>query len=914
MTHSDNRLADPAVSGTFTPTGSTPRLIIGKITPATQTPDAVCRKRLVREIATTNQRVVLVVAPPGFGKSMLMAQLHAHALASGQPAAWLTLDQRDNDLGRFLSYLHAVASRLLPIQLLPSGIRNSGPGQYFGMRAEANALIDALASSSKPYWLFLDDVERINTPEVLHVLQDLIDNLQDGQRLVIGSRGIQQLSLRALELGGHLMRIDSTLLRFDVDETADFVARQDGVQLSTADAKLILERTHGWAAGLRLVAISLAGREDCSEWLANLSGSTSTIAEYLAENVLWKLPEHAGRFLIYSSVLEQLNGELCDSILERSDSDELLRHFERSNLFLSRITPALEPNVSSYRFHSLFRDFLLQELQRKDPAAIPELHRRAARWYAAHQRFLPAVDHALQANALTLAAEIMDHCIMGLIEVAQMETVARWVDSIPPAITAGYLNVQRARAYAMIALHRYGAAEDALNYCRTTATAQNEEVPLEVTIQLALLHEFTDRHDLAEAEITQFSGRLEGHDSMLTGIAHNIVAFHNIAQSRFDAARESLACARLGGEKSSASSWSNTYTCCFEGLIELVHGNVREAMARFDAAKGRAKGAAVGVASAFLAQTLYETDDRLCAASLLNEHLHLIRDTADVDTIIMAYRIASRSAFLDGDDRLVESLLSELGDIGDARGMSRPKASAWLEKSRYSLLRGDCESARRYLELGSNPRIWQPHSGFQLFANELEDPGSAAARFHLVSGNAAQAIPLLQRLLDDASIGGRLWRRTHLQNLLGQALIASGDPHSGLSLLESALCFAYRNNLLRVLSDESWLLCEQFEMLSTRIKLISNEYFIRLKTASVRLSQESAKLITVNATSNPLTSRESGLLRLVADGRSNKEIARLLGISENTVETHLRRINQKLNTHTRTQAIARARESGLLHY
>lgn len=913
MTHAEVRVTGHGASGGLSRAESAPRLIIGKITPPAQTPDAVIRTRLIQGIFDHARDVVLVLAPAGFGKSTLMAQLHEHALASGAPAAWLTLDQRDNDLSRFLAYFHAVASRLLPIQLLPSTVRISGPGQYFGRQADATALIDALASSSRPYWLFIDDIEHVDAQEVLHVVQELIDNLQEGQHLVLGSRSIHQLSLRALELGGRLMRIGSSHLRFDVAETEDFVSRQEGLHLSPTDSKLMLDRTHGWAAGLRLVALSLTGRSDCTEWLATLSGSSASIAEYLAENVLGRLPEHACRFLVYSSVLEQLNGELCDAILDRSDSQDLLRQFERSNLFLTRIAPAVDPNLLSYRFHSLFRDFLLQELQQADPTAILELNRRAARWHASHQRFMPAIDYALRAHDSVLAAEIMDGCIMGFIEVAQMETVARWIDAIPPDITKNYLHLQRARAYAMIALHRYEEAEDALNHCRVAAAKRGEPVPLEVTIQFTLLHEFADRHDLAEKELVHFSDQLDEYDAASKGIACNISAYHDIAHSRFDAAREVLSRAKFGGDAANANSWSATYTSCFEGLIELLQGNVREAMTRFDAAKMRAKGAAVGVASSFLAQTLYETDDRLSASSLLNEYLRLVRDTADVDTIIVAYRVASRAAFVDGNDRRVESLLSELGDIGDARGVSRPKACAWLEKSRLSLLRGDCESARRYLELGSNPRIWQAHSGLHLFANELEDPATAAARFQLVSGNAGQAVPMLKRLLDEANATGRLWRRTHLQNLLGQALVASGDIRSGLSLLESVLCFAYRNHLQRVISDEPWLLHEPLEELKRRVRIIPADYLDRQKEAGDRLLRDNANMVATNVICNPLTTRESGLLRLVVDGRSNKEIARLLDISENTVETHLRRINQKLDTHNRTQAIARARELGLLH-
>ncbi len=910
MANQNDRPAGIAAPSGIAPAEVAPRLIIGKITPPPQTEDAISRQRLVDEILTAGQRVVLIVAPPGFGKSMLMAQLHELLAARGEATAWLNLDQRDNDLGRFLSYLNAVALRLVPIQQLPSGARGTGPGQYFGLRAEATALIDALACSTRPFSLFIDDVEKIDAPEVIQLLQNLIDNLQDGQRLIIGARGVQLLSTRSLEIRGQLFRVDAERLRFDLQETTQFVHKQHGFTLVQGDVSTVLERTHGWAAALRLVALSLNGRQDCTEWLSTLSGSTRSIAEYLAENVLQRLPEHACQFLIYSSVLDQLNGELCDSILERNDSEELLTQFERTNLFLSRITP-LRPEQKAYRFHSLFRDFLLQELQRLDPRAIPELNRRAARWYAAHQRSLPAVDHALLAGDPALAADLMDGCAMGFIEVAQMETVAHWVDNLPAEIAASRLNLQRARAYAMISLHRYAEAEDALRNCRLAATANGTEVPLEVSIQEALLHEFTDRHDLTAVEISQFADHLEHDESMLSGIARNIMAYHHIAHSHFDKAREALACAKLGSEKQRTSAWSSTYTRCFEGLIDLIHGNAREALARFDVAKNRAKGAAVGVAATFMAQVLYEFDDRLGAESLLNEHLRLIRDAADVDTVIIAYRSAARIAFLRGDSARVESLLSELGDLGDARGVTRPKAAAWLEKARFSLLRGDGESARRYLELGSDPRIWAAHEGFHLFAQELEDPLTATARLNIVLGKAEQAIAPLQHAIREAEAGGRRLRRTHLQNLLGQALIANGQRQPGLRLLETTLGIAARNGLVRLIADEPWALPDAVSELCRKLPS-TPDYLERIIQAFTPLIQRTDNLGAIAPAANLLSPREAGIIRLVADGRANKEIARLLDISENTVESHLRRINQKLETHNRTQAISKARELGLL--
>jgi len=257
-------------------------------------------------------------------------------------------------------------------------------------------------------------------------------------------------------------------------------------------------------------------------------------------------------------------------------------------------------------------------------------------------------------------------------------------------------------------------------------------------------------------------------------------------------------------------------------------------------------------------------------------------------------------------------LLTEMGDIGDMRNVPRLKASAWLEKSRLALLSGDLESAARYLTLGSSTKIWGPHNGGRFYAQELDDAEIALARSDLVLGNYESSIRRSEQLLGVAESGGRRLRKIRLQCLLAQAYSRVRRRAGALALLEEALQAGSACELVHIFADEPWFLADLLEELASRPNGLSPEYLQRVRTATDLVAQRMGELVATKAKVELLTLKETAIIRLVADGKANKEVARLLAITDNTVETHLRRIFQKLETRNRTQAVSRARELGVL--
>lgn len=886
-----------------------PRLHLGKLVAPQQPKDSVVRRKLVDSLLENDKPVVVLVAPAGFGKTVLMSQLYEHMAAASHAVGWLSLDYRDNDFSRFMVYLREAVLRMglfswPPAQNAPDTLENV----FSGLRAESFELIDLIASTLSPFTLFVDAFEAIDSPDVIGFMNDLVRALNPGQQIFIGSRAMRVLPMASLEVSGQLARIEPEALLFDLEESSAFIHKQTRLRLTEQDIALLQQKTEGWAAALRMFSLALPAVADARAWIGGLSGPTMSITSYLAENVLAGLPERLGRFVLETSVLDQLYGNLCDAVFEASDSAQLLQELHAANLFLS-----LRDSASgTYEFHSLFRGVLAAELKRSAPQKIAVLHRRAAVFLCSSVRYADALHHALQAEDEELCVDILELCVLRFVELGQLETVAKWLDAIDAASIAGKANIQRARAYSMLAVHRYREARDALENLQRIAAEQGRVLDSEASMQLVLLSEWMDRHDFTAADVERLLQQISAENYLPYGIACNVIAFLSIRQCDYASAQRSLDAAMAAYQQCGLGNWPSTYTTCFQGWLEMVFGNLRSAVQRFESSLTHASSAGQSVPSAFLADALYERGELGRAGSLAEEHLRLNLHVAPPDIVILSFRTAARASFLNGNLDRCELLLTELGDIGDLREIPRLKASAWLEKARLALLCGNAEAASRYHKLGTNPKIWDAHQGANYYTLELDDPAIASMRMDLVLGDPELAASRLELAVRQADGLGRRWRRIRLQSLLAQAYARLRRRKAALELLEEALLAAAQSGMLFVFADEPWYLSDLLAELRAGSSRVEKPYLDSVLDATNLVAQRMGELAAGKAQNSLLTLKETAILQLVADGKANKEIARILSITDNTVETHLRKINRKLETHSRTHALAKAREIGLL--
>jgi ATP/maltotriose-dependent transcriptional regulator MalT len=362
--------------------------------------DELLRERLLAQISGPWIRLCAVVAPAGWGKTRLLAQWADRARTRGA-VAWLTLDAADDDPHRFWSYLltcvreaTGLGGRALEMLSAPA----ADP-----LAAAVPLLLDDLTSRQPPLVVILDDYHVVTSSGVHESVEFLLTYLPTTVQLVVASRADPPLPLARLRARGELGEVRADDLRFTAAESAAILETAGHVRLPAADVEDLCRRTEGWAAGLRLVALTLAAAEDPVAAAGRFGGDDRHVVDYLSDEVLDGLSSGDREFLVRSSVLDQLSGSLCDAVLGRDDSATLLEDLDRRGLFLQ----PLDHRRQWYRCHRLFRDVLRRELDRGAPALVRDLYVRAADWFADRAEFEQAVRYRLDAGDLDAATALL---------------------------------------------------------------------------------------------------------------------------------------------------------------------------------------------------------------------------------------------------------------------------------------------------------------------------------------------------------------------------------------------------------------------------------------------------------------------------------------------------------------------------
>lgn len=853
------------------------RLSAAKLSPPSLSPHAIaCAAWPALHPGAAREKLVLLHAPAGFGKTTAMLQWLEAARAAGTATAWLTLDEQDNDASRFAAYLAQALRAFSPAQPL---------GDTAGAMATVLDSIEQLANAEQGFALFLDDYEAITSPAIHELVSRIVEHLPAGGQLVIGSRTVPPLGLARLRAREQLVELQVDELRFSLAQTRQYLTVKRGLTVPEPELAALHQRTEGWPTALQLASLALAGRRDVADFVRRFSGSQADIADYLAEDVLARQSPALREFLLATSILDTLNAPLCNALTGRTDSADLLDSIERSHLFLI----ALDDRRESYRYHHLFAEFLRTQLQRTQAGAVAALHRKAAQWYVESGRPLPAFEHASAAGDAEHAAQLLDGLAQTLLYEGRVETLARAVESLPGGRLEPLPRLRLAYVWALTFLHRYQEARSALERLSHRPAQEldakgRDEI---LTLGPAILV-FSDRLDECDRVCAANLPQLSGQGDFAYGALLNICALCHSANGRFDAAREVLGAAKRAMTRA-GSDYGIAYAECLEGASHYAQGRLRTALEHYQAAftvatRVTRHSSASAVAASYLAEAWYEQDRLTDAEELIVEFLPLIRQTGLPDHIVTSYRILARLHAARGDEEGAQAQLREMEDLGIRREAARIAASARLERARMALRRGDIAQAAALIQtLERQGEHWGAVSGTP-HGNQTDDLLLGRIRLMLLSGQADAAMPLLQTALRDAERLQQVRRAMVLRFLLGKAQAARGEHEEAARNTALASVQADREGLLRSLLDE----------------------------APPPAASAQAPARPPDADAHTLTLRELQILRLVAEGLSNRALATRLFLSEATVKTHMRNINAKLDAHSRTQAIAQARLRGLI--
>jgi LuxR family maltose regulon positive regulatory protein len=386
----------------------------------------VARSRLYDRLeAGMESRLTVVSAPAGFGKTALLGAWRAASVGEEQPIGWLSLDESDDDPTRFWTHVIAAVQRARP-----------GVGEHAltlldtprtPIESILSSLINDVAEVPQDLILVLDDYHLLQAEPIHRAVGFLLEHLPPQMHLFISSRAEPPLPLARLRARGQLAELRAADLRFTFDEAGAFLNGAMGLSLSERDVSTLQVRTEGWAAGLQLAALSVREQEDAGGFISTFAGSNRHVLDYLTDEVLERQPEGVQRFLLTTSILDRMSGGLCDALVGGDGGWETLETLERANFFLV----ALDDERHWYRYHHLFSEVLRHRLRKVQPDLIPELHRRAARWYEDHGHVEDAITHALAAGDAEWAARLVEQSTAAVVMRSEGSTLLRWLEALP---------------------------------------------------------------------------------------------------------------------------------------------------------------------------------------------------------------------------------------------------------------------------------------------------------------------------------------------------------------------------------------------------------------------------------------------------------------------------------------------------
>jgi LuxR family maltose regulon positive regulatory protein len=921
-------------------------------------PGLVLRPRLIERLnAGLQHKLTLISTPAGFGKTTLLSEWIQDRLTSPLHVAWVSLDEGDNDPTRFWSYFIA-ALQAAQAEVGEAALPMLQSSQQPPIEAILTILINEMIERPGAFVLVLDDYHLIEVQPIHNTLAFFLDHLPQSMHLVIAGRADPPLPLARLRGRDQLTELREADLRFTPDEAAAFLSQVMGLKLSAEDVAALAARTEGWVTGLQMAALSMQRREDVAGFIAAFTGSHRYILDYLVEEVLYQQPEDVQTFLLQTAILDRLTGPLCDAVtLARSrdlhpgqagpgNSQEMLERLEANNLFIM----PLDEDRRWYRYHHLFADLLRNQLGRIQPGLLPTLHRRASDWYEGNGLPAEAVGHALAAGDVERVARLVEGNALVMMDHGELTTLLKWLDALPDDLVRSRPWLCVFYAWTLVYTGRLDAVEVWLQDAEKSldGLAGRTEVPVlpqgdalpgkarqDIEGHIAAIRAYVaaSREEISQAiEFAHQAIRLlPERDLMARSFAALVLGsgyrYSGDLVAASQALVEAIAISRAAGD----SHLATLSSCNLAG--QLIHqGQLRKAAATFRdllqpvsltlplSSKEESRGGVgvrrlpfTGLASTGLATVLREWNDLQSAERLAREGLELSKQWGQAEILMHGYVELARVL------QARENKDEALDAIQMARQIARGLASLFIDttaavEARLWLAQGDVAAASR----------WVQESGVSIDGELSFRHGllyTTLARVLIAQGKQGEALGLLVRLLEVVEAAGAMGYAIENLALQAMALQAQGELDQALATLERALSLAEPEGYVRIFVDEGAPMAALLRKAAAGgfcpgyverlLAALESETKGERKTPSSSLSPvipgpESSPLV------EPLSEREIEVLRLIAAGRSNREIAEELFLAVGTVKKHINNIFGKLSVRKRTQAVARARELGML--
>ncbi|WLD56797.1 LuxR C-terminal-related transcriptional regulator [Salinispirillum sp. LH 10-3-1] len=856
------------------------------------------RPRLLTRIdAGREGKLTLISAPAGFGKTTLVSSWLAD---QGATAAWLSLDDNDKDPYRLLTYLIAAIQSVqsqFGLRLM-AALQSAQPPALDTITTE---LINELHALENTITLVLDDLHSAQSDATNPLFTALMDYLPDTVRVIITTREEPSLALAKLRAKGDLTEFRVSDLRFNTDEITQFLNQIMHLNIPTLGIMALEKSTEGWITGLQLAALSLKDQMGLDDLLAQIEQGHQFILDYLLEDVLLKQPEHIQHFLLHTAVLKRFCAPLCDVVVKdaatqrNSDapavaSQEALEQIERANLF---IIP-LDAERKWFRYHHLFAELLRKRLYQQSPEIARQRHVAASHWFRQEGLEIEAFEHAAAAEDYELALRIIGSGIMPLQFRGGVFPIMSWLATLPPDVLNQYPELWVNWASSLLVIGRVdGVADKADAAERALQHLPPDTYDPEILGRIASIRATlaVTRHDhegiLTQAEIALSNLKpsnlsVRASITWATGYAHSLRREPALAEKAY--ADSLVVCDDIGH--------TTIGNMCRLGLAKIWLDNLhlyqvakicQEAIDR----AGDTPPAPICDAYLALAMAHYQWGALEEALQYARLGLPLAQKILHTDRAAYCELFMAQVALAQGDLAKADELLTQIERA--------------IQQNGYDLQRPYLASLRTRLALQQQNLIQAEHWAQQ------HPQMHYRVIVCLANGEVATALTLL-----DTDASPCITHHDQLLRHLSRARVshAQHDTPTALHYLAQAIELAEPHNALRVFLDEG-------AAMEALLKEAQLQGLVEKKSSAfvnklLRLFCPPNIAIQPSELPEPISKREREVLQLIADGLSNQEISERLHRALSTIKGHNKSIFEKLNVQRRTEAIAKARELGLL--
>ncbi|WP_228982541.1 LuxR C-terminal-related transcriptional regulator [Paraburkholderia gardini] len=871
---------------------------------------------LARLVATRRQRFVLLRGPAGSGKTTTLVTWRQALLSFDFDVAWLSLTVDDNNPARFFDCLLASLAEVDPAMVCEVAMLSGEDWEASKVEHRMIMLVNGIARRSRELVLMLDDAQHLTDPLITLALQHLIDYAPAHFHLIIASRSALQLSLWRLESQGQCSEFDLRDLRFSLAESEQFLRDQLG-EIDPRDAQVLYELTGGWIAGLQLFAVDLKGRRDGRYACIQVRDARS-FADYFEREVLTRLAPGDLELLVCLSICDRFCPSLCANLMGQPHAfvrmSTRLVHLEAENLFLEQVRG--RDRETWYRLHPMLREALQVRVATLSETERRALHAKAWRWFDRNGFVDEAVHHAVLADEPQAAAEMVQGCAQALVAQGELGQVAGLLRQLPDDVIEARFDLRLLAAHLQLAARNLDVAAQSIQAMQAEVAHGGLDDHQRFALSLlrglvALQRDDTDALALILPELQRPPADTD--DFKLSGCS-SIMSWMYMYTGEYETAREVL---EAGTRREGAPRVDLVARClagmshALEGRMVIAEGIYREVLK--DAEKyGAAYIGAACMATGLLGDALFELNDFDAARAMLEERIEFMERVSIPDIVLSAFITLAAAHRLAGRPLEAYAYIERLEEYAIKYRLDRLLAHALLEAVRWNLMQGEPDQADAALKRAE-----------ALGARYAGATRGTALEIRVVTQRAQIDMSLHRKAFDDARSrlvslvaiseeGGRWRRAASLRVQLASAELARGSDRSARDNLLQAIHLGHRLGLQRTLVDAAPGLTEMLETIVEKEALepVLAFYVQRLKAcvdvtgAGVSVAPTADSGGGIKA----LSERETEVLELLAMAMPNKRIARVLGVTPETVKWHLKNIYIKLGVTGRDEAAARLRD------